>query len=147
MVTHGLTMNAERPILLTGYDAKRCARRIHNEWDPTIEKVAWEVPADLQVRFDAGIVFEAAVFADLKASMDEGQYVDLAAIRGKQAVVAGTLEAMDRDVALIIGGWLPDDEDGGRTGRPDLLVHMGNGRYVPGDVKAHRTVARRTKGT
>jgi hypothetical protein len=47
-----------RPILLTGYDAKRCARRVHNDWDPSLEKVEWEVPAALQMRFDAGIEFE-----------------------------------------------------------------------------------------
>jgi hypothetical protein len=35
-------------ILLTGYDAKRNARRIHNEWDHSIEKVEWEVPANLR---------------------------------------------------------------------------------------------------
>lgn len=59
-------MTTDRPVLLTGYDAKRCARRIHNEWDPAIEKVVWETPADLQMRFQAGIDFEATVFAELE---------------------------------------------------------------------------------
>ena len=46
---------------------------------------------------------------------------------------------MDDGVELILGGWLPDDESGGRTGRPDLLLRVGDG-YVPGDVKWHKTV-------
>ena len=50
---------SEPMVLLTGYDAKRCARRIHNEWDPGIAKIGWEVPADLRMRMDAGIAFEA----------------------------------------------------------------------------------------
>jgi predicted RecB family nuclease len=137
----------QTPILLTGYDAKRCARRIHNEWDPSIEKVEWQVPADLQVRFDAGIAFEDAVFVELRASLRDDQYVDLSAIRAKPAAIAGTLAAVDRGVLLVMGGWLPDDETGGRSGRPDLLLRVDDGRYVPGDVKAHRMVARRARGT
>ena len=38
-----------RELLLTGHDAKRCARRIHNEWDPSVEQVRWEVPPELQI--------------------------------------------------------------------------------------------------
>lgn len=53
---------------------------------------------------------------------------------------------MDRDVLLILGGWLPDDEPGGRSGRPDLLLRTEDGRYAPGDVKAHRMVTRRSRG-
>ena len=66
-----------QPILLTGYDAKRCARRIHNEWDPSVEKVEREVPASLQMRFDAGIAFEVTVFDELKASLAELRYADV----------------------------------------------------------------------
>lgn len=140
-------MSAGKPILLTGYDAKRCARRIHNEWDPSIEKVAWEIPEDLQMRFNTGIEFEADVFAQLKSSLADHEYVDLSTVRGKTDAVAATVEAMDRDVLLILGGWLPDDNAGGRTGRPDLLLHAGDGRYAPGDVKAHKMVTTRARGT
>jgi hypothetical protein len=69
-------MSDKTPVLLTGYDAKRCARRVHNEWDPSIEKVAWEIPGDLQMRFNAGIEFEAAVFAQLRSSRADHQYID-----------------------------------------------------------------------
>jgi len=133
-------------VLLTGYDAKRCARRIHNEWDPAVEKVAWEVPPELQMRFDAGVAFEEAVFADLRETLGPSRCADLGDVRGKTQAVAATVAAMDADIEVILGGWLPDDLAGGRTGRPDLLLRVEPGRYVPGDVKAHKVTARRAKG-
>jgi predicted RecB family nuclease len=136
---------ATRPILLTGYDAKRCARRVHNDWDPSLEKVEWEVPAALQMRFDAGIEFEKVIFAQLRERLGATRCVDLSELRDKQEVIAATVRAMDDGTEMILGGWLPDDVEGGRTGRPDILLRF-NGGYVPGDVKAHKTVARRSRG-
>ncbi|MBM9458763.1 hypothetical protein JK386_02535 [Nocardioides sp. zg-536] len=56
---------------------------------------------------------------------------------------------MDQGIEVILGGWLPDDIHGGRTGRPDILLrHDSAGAltsYVPGDVKQHK-IARRAKG-
>ncbi|MDN4175912.1 hypothetical protein QWY28_23405, partial [Nocardioides sp. SOB77] len=53
-------------VLLTGYAAKQCARRVHNEWDPTIESVPWDLPPELKMRFDSGRAFEDDIFAKLK---------------------------------------------------------------------------------
>ena len=143
--------NPERPVLLSGYDAKRCARRTHNEWDRSVEKVEWEVPASLQMRFEAGIAFEAAVFGEIKESMDASRWLDLSDVRGKTNAVAATVEAMEDGIEVILGGWLPDDVDGGRTGRPDVLLRIGAPgdvpAYVPGDVKGHKTTAVRARGT
>jgi predicted RecB family nuclease len=133
------------PILLTGYSAKQCARRVHNEFDPTIEKVEWEVPPELQMRFDAGIAFEAEVFARLKEALPAGSWVDVSDVFGKQAQIDATLAAMDAGVEVILGGWLPDDVEHGRTGKPDLLLRVGSG-YVPGDVKAHQVTDARVRG-
>lgn len=133
-------------VLLTGYDAKRCARRIHNEWDPTVDKVEWEVPARLQMRFDAGIAFERAIFDELRFALHDSQYVDLSEVAGKVACIEATVGAMGNGVEVILGGWLPDDVAGGRKGRPDILLRVDDG-YVPGDVKGHRIIARRAKGT
>ena len=136
-----------RPLpLLTGYDAKRCQRRIHNDHDATLEKVPWEVPADLQKRFDEGNAFEAAVFAVLEDQLPAERWRDLTGVWGKEANVEATAGAMASGVDLIVGGWLPDDADGGRTGRPDLLLRVGDG-YVPGDVKWHKTVRSLSSGT
>ena len=41
-------------ILLGGYASKQCARRVHNDFDPTISTEPWEPPPELQARFDAG---------------------------------------------------------------------------------------------
>lgn len=139
-------MTVSRPILLSGYDAKRCARRIHNEWDLTIDKAEWEVPASVQMRFDAGVAFEAAVFDELRTALDASRYVDLSEVSAKGACVEATVQAMGDGVEVVLGGWLPDDVGGGRKGRPDILLRSVDG-YVPGDVKGHRMIARRPKGT
>ena len=132
--------------LLTGYDAKRCQRRVHNDHDATLDTVPWEVPADLQQRLDAGEAFESDVFAALEAAVDPSRRRDLSPLTGKQQLIEATVAAMDGRVELIMGGWLPDDESGGRTGRPDLLLRVGDG-YVPGDVKWHKTVRTVNSGT
>lgn len=135
------------PPVLGAYAARQCARRVHNEWDSGIETVEWEVPPDLQLRFDAGHDYEAAVIAELKDAMPAGSWVDLGEVGDKTTTVAATLQAMDDRVPMIIGGWLPDDIEGGRKGRPDLLLHTGAGGYVPGEVKWHKMVRVRAKGT
>ncbi|MFM9587337.1 hypothetical protein, partial [Streptomyces caniscabiei] len=86
-------------------------------------------------------------FEAFKASLDGSRYVDLSGVNGKANAIAATNEAMDNQVAVILGGWLPDDTAGGRTGRPDILLHHGDGRYAPGDVKAHRVIKSAAKGT
>ena len=137
----------ELPVLLTGYEAKRCQRRVHNDHDGTLEKVPWEPTPDLQKRFDEGRAFESRVFDSLKQSLASERLRDLSEIRGKGALIDATVAAMDAGVELILGGWLPDDEAGGRTGRPDLLLRVGAAGYVPGDVKWHKTVRVLKSGT
>lgn len=134
-------------ILLTGHDAGRCARRIHNEWEPAGEQVAWEVPAELQMRFDAGREFEVTVFEELRTTLGPERCTDLTPVRGKATAVEATVSAMEAGREVILGGWLPDDLVGGRTGRPDLLLAVGEGHYVPGEVKAHRMTVRQPRGT
>jgi hypothetical protein len=138
MIRH-VSTTIEAPVLLTGYDVKRCQRRVHNDHDPTLEKVPWEPPADLQKRFDDGRAFETDVFAALRGSLGPDRCRDLSGLFGKEALIGGTVAAMNDGVEVILGGWLPHDELGGRTGRPDLLLRLGDG-YVPGDVKWHKTV-------
>jgi predicted RecB family nuclease len=125
--------------LLTGYDARTCQRRVHNDHDATIEKVPWEPPADLQKRFDDGRAFEETVLTAMKSALAADQCRDLRPLRGKDAVIAATVAAMDEGITVILGGWLPDDLVGGRTGRPDVLLRVDATGYVPGDVKAHKT--------
>lgn len=125
--------------LLTGYDARTCQRRVHNDHDATLEKAPWEPPADLQKRFDEGRAFEERALAAFIAALPADQWRDLRTMRGKAEIVAATMAAMDDGIQVILGGWLPDDTVGGRTGRPDVLLRLDGSGYVPGDVKGHKT--------
>lgn len=125
------------PVLLGGYAAKRCPVRVHNDYSPSVPTVPWEPSPEDQARFDAGLAFEAEVVAMFIAALPGTVVVD-ASLRKAEAI-AETVRLMDERTPVILGGWLPDDHVGGRTGRPDLLIRAGDG-YVPGDVKHHSTV-------
>jgi predicted RecB family nuclease len=125
------------PVLLGGYAAKHCPVRVHNDFSPSVPTLQWEPSPEDQLRLDAGIAFEAAVFARLR-ELHPGCVLIDADLRWAEAVSA-TTSAMDAGVELILGGWLPDDCAGGRKGRPDLLVRIDDG-YVPGDIKGHNTI-------
>jgi predicted RecB family nuclease len=86
---------------------------------------------------DAGIAFEARVFEDLRRRHRGAVLIDVHA--GRQEAISATVAAMDGGAPLILGGWLPDDPAGARTGRPDILVAVAGG-YLPADVKGHRSL-------
>ena len=129
--------------LLGAYAAKTCARKIHNDFDRTIPKVEWEPSPEMQRLFDEGKDFETRVLAELSETLGS----DLVRIEphlSRAESVRLTLQAMSDGVLWISNGWLPDDLTGGRQGRPDLLLRMvgddGAPHYVPGDIKAHKTL-------
>lgn len=127
-----------RPIVLGGYAAKSCARKTHNDYDPTLTRPPEpETPPELQRLFDMGNAFEAAVFSswgtlDLDVlELDEDTL-------SKAAHIEATVQAMAEGRAVILGGRLPDDLVGGRGGKPDVLLRALDGSgYYPADVKAH----------
>jgi predicted RecB family nuclease len=137
-------------VLLNGYSAKQCARRVHNEWDKTIDTVLREIPADLEARFAGGREFEDAVFARVQEVLGPARCANLARA-SKQASIEATLAAMCEGAEVILSGCLPDDLPGGRTGKPDVLLRWGKvdstWTYVPGDVKAHQATRASTLGT
>ena len=108
-----------KSVLLGGYAAKQCPVRAQNDFSPAVQTREWEPSPEDQARLDAGKAFEAAVFAQLTALHPGSVLVD-PDLRKDDAITA-TVAAMDGGVGLILGGWLPDDPAGGRTGRPDLL--------------------------
>jgi predicted RecB family nuclease len=131
--------------VLSGYAAKTCARATHNRFDQTIDEPAWVPDAASAARMASGVSFEPEVFSALRTAMPTA--ADLSALEGgaKAAHIASTLSAMGAGAPLIIGGRLPDDAAGGRTGKPDLLVRgpdQAGGRpgYHPADVKHHLTL-------
>jgi hypothetical protein len=132
-----------RPILLSGYAAKSCARAVHNAWDPTVPRPDTPVTPELQALFDTGVDFETAVL-DAWAALHLPGYVDLRDLDGDKRVhIGATLGAMRAGAAIIVGGRLPDDHDGARAGKPDILLHDGDRGYHPADIKAHHVLDRR----
>lgn len=132
-----MTSPAEH-VLLGGYAAKQCPVRTHNNFAPLVPVPQWVPPTELQDLFDAGRQFEAEVFAELlRIHPDTSELIDPG--MRKAAAIAKTLAAMTSGVPLVLGGWLPDDTTGGRTGKPDVLVKVGGG-YLPADVKHHKTL-------
>lgn len=134
-------MSEALPIVLGGYAAKQCPRRVHNDFDPTIPKVRWEPPAELQARFDAGTAFEARVFEAIESTLGR-RCARIEAGLDRASRIEATIAAMREGYAVILEGQLPNDEVGGRVGKPDVLVRWPgpNDRpmYVPADVKHHR---------
>ncbi|MDQ5976063.1 MAG: family RecB-like putative nuclease, partial [Actinomycetota bacterium] len=141
--------SAVRPVLLGAYVAKQCARRVHNDWDATIPKGPWTPAPELQARLDAGIAYEEEVLAALIDTLGE-RCVDLRGADEFGTRMERTVAEMTAGRELIIGGVLPDDRAGARSGRPDLLLRVSHPgeppTYVPGDVKGHRMVKAAKKG-
>ena len=128
----------QQPVVLGGYAAKQCPVRTHNRFAPLVPDPEWVPPAELQELFDAGRQFEVEVFAELgRIHRGAAEVID-PSLR-KDAAVAETLAALESGVPLVLGGYLPDDTAGGRTGKPDILVKVGGG-YLPADVKHHKTL-------
>ena len=124
-------------ILLGGYAAKRCPVRTHNDFAPLVPVPELEPSAELQADFDAANEFEADVYGELLRMHAAALLVD-SGMRKAEAI-AMTLAAMDSGAPLILSGWLPDDEAGGRKGRPDILIKV-DGGYLPADIKHHKTI-------
>jgi predicted RecB family nuclease len=121
-----------------GYIAKQCPVRIQNDVLRPSEPIAI-IAADSLMRMADGIAFEASVFEDLRAAAIP-DWVFVNEDLDRAAAVSATVAAMETGAGLIAGGWLPVDEVGRRTGKPDLLIRV-DGGYVPVDVKHHLTLS------
>lgn len=118
-----------------GYIAKKCPVVIQNR----VLVPELEAPPDVAARrrMDQGIEFEDALLAEF--SEGDGGHLVLGGSLSKPELIALTVTAMEEGVPFIWGGFLPVDELGRRTGKPDLLVKHGDG-YLPVDVKHHKTL-------
>lgn len=138
------------PVLLGAHASRRCPVRVHNDHDRTVPKAPWVPPEELQLRFDSGTEFEQRVL-DRLVAQHGADCVDLRSVTDRRERTEGTLTAMRSAALLVVGGRLPADIAGGRTGRPDVLLRVdtaqdGQGRYVPVEVKWHLGAQRRAKG-
>ncbi len=142
-----------RPALLLGAHAsRRCPRRIHNDHDRTVPKVEWLPSPELQLRLDAGSGFEVEVL-DRLVVLHGHRCTDLRGTDDWRELTTATIAALAAGAELVVGGRLPDDDAGGRLGRPDVLLRVGTGpdgvagRYVPVEVKWHLGTEKRAKRT
>jgi predicted RecB family nuclease len=116
---------------LGAYPATRCPVRLQYDLLPPPGTVPVEMPATQRERMEQGIAFEESVLASLARL-----HPDAVVVPDNWRAAEPTLEAMVAGAPLVLGGVLPDDLDGRRSGRPDLLVRV-DGGYLPGDVKLH----------
>lgn len=135
--------------LLGSRVAIQCARRAHNDHDPTLAALpVAEVPVSRWTI--QGIEFEAAVVERLTSTLGDS-CTDLRSL-GHGDAAAATIHAMGAGIPVIVGAALPDDIDGHRRGRPDLLVRAhrradGAWGYRPADIKSHQIVRPTKTGT
>ena len=119
-----------------GYIAKQCPVVIQNRVLVPTEEV--EPPAEFVHRMDAGIEFEADIL-DMLRGEEPDSWVVVPQLP-KDVAIQATVDAMKARVAVIENAFLPMDEKGRRTGRPDLLIRSVTG-YVPVDIKHHLTLS------
>ena len=116
------------------YVAKRCPVVVQLQYDDSLEVEAVPLTEPEQARADAGIAFEQVIFsAILDLHTTATAVVDGGARTNRQEA---TLSAMVSGPSIVLGGWLPDDPAGRRTGQPDVLVRLDDG-WAPIDVKHH----------
>ncbi|WP_151083872.1 TM0106 family RecB-like putative nuclease [Nocardioides cynanchi] len=133
-------------VLLGAYPARQCVYRTKNKFDPRVPPPARE-PDDVLLRMEEGRAFEQAMVLLLTEALGDRclsiMYGDHRA--DKERRIAETVAAMEAGVPVIIGGQLPDDLDGGRTGSPDVLFRATRdekvlAQYWPADIKHHSTL-------
>lgn len=125
-----------------GHVARRCPLRVQFDLLPPPEAPRAE-SVMTRLRIAEANAFEATVVAEMRAA--NPAILSVGAERSADERVAVTMQAMADGVDVIVGGRLPDDEAGRRTGRPAILARVGtraDGRagYLPVDVKHHKTL-------
>ena len=144
------TTAAGRPLLLDAWAAGSCPVKTQHRFDPqTVRPEAPPPAADdpVALRAEARDRHRAVV---LEALIDAcaGRVVDLRllAADGSEVQVAATRRALADGADVVVGGVLPVDVEGHRSGAPDLLVRgadRADGRpgYHPALVVWHQTLA------
>jgi len=135
--------------VLDAYAARSCPVKTQNAFLPGLDRP--ELDESLQELFAGGSAFKADV---LRRVIDgSSTVVDCRALRDQpyDVQVAATLAAMADGVPVIVGGLLPLDRAGHRSGRADLWVRGeaaedGGPGYHPVMVKLHRMLERQTPG-
>ena len=123
--------------LLDPYAARSCPVKTFNAFDPGTPKPDEPLDESLLEEFSGGSEFRDS---RLKVLCRGNDVVDL---RGAEHDLAETVAAMDAGAPVIVGGQLPPDGQGHRSGWPDALVRGNNrpsGRpgYWPVRIKPYQ---------
>lgn len=131
-------------ILLDSSAARTCAVKTQNAYDPDRQRPIRQPSVQEDARFDAAAQFKLDVLNAVRTRF-RGTMADLTELADQPQHIAAVacLAAMRDGAEVIIGGRLPADPVGHRTGHPDLLVrgdHRPDGRpgYHPAQVKWHK---------
>lgn len=140
--------------VLDAYAARSCPVKTYNAFNPLLTKPEAPLDESLRESFDGGFDFrEVTLTAILQRNVG---VVDL---RPLQAGGAGWTEletacvaAMEEGAPIIVGGILPLDLEGRRSGRPDLLVRAadtadGRPGYLPVRIKPYRVLEKQVRCT
>lgn len=122
---------------LDPYAARSCALKTHHAFHPGMVRPE---PVGTGRRIPGSAEFVSGVYERILAG--SASVTDLRELIGtpSEEQEAACLAAMASGVEVIVGGLLPRDWAGHRSGRPDLLVRDPNGGYFPGMVKYQRVV-------
>ena len=120
-----------------GYIARTCPVVIQNRMLVPELEIAERSP-DALMRMQDGIDFEATLIAELAVAGGDTWLLVPGELKMDEAQQM-TIEAMVSGQPIIHNGYLPADQVGRRTGRPDLLVYY-DGGYVPVDLKHRKTL-------
>jgi predicted RecB family nuclease len=135
--------------LLGAYAARSCPVKTHNAFDRTIAARTWQPDDSLAELFEGGLQFELEVL-DRLATEFTGALVDLRGWSDRSVAdrTSACVAAMQSGAEVIVGGLLPVDVAGHRSGQPDALVRGadqpdGTPGYHPVEVKWHKVIERR----
>ncbi len=136
--------------VLDAYAARSCPVKTQNHFHPGIERPRLDDDESLQEAFLGGASFKTQVLDHLLKRF-EGRAVDCRTLSNQpwQVQVDAALAAMTDGVEVVIGGVLPLDVPGHRSGRADLYMRgsdaaSGTPGYSPVQVKFHRVLERIT---
>ena len=120
-----------RPVVLDAWAARSCPVKTQHRFDPRQPPLAPVPPAPddpLVLRAEAARRHQAVVLERLIDRCD-ARVADLRllAADGPEVQAAATRRALADGVDVVVGGVLPRDLDGHRSGSPDLLVRGADG--------------------
>lgn len=129
--------------VLDAYAARSCPLKTVNAFTPNL--VAPSLTRATPSFFHDPDEVEGEIVAAMRVG--EATIADLRGMEApSQAQADACLEALRDGVDVVIGGLLPRDWEGHRSGRPSILVRDPRGGYHPVQIKFHRVLEGRSEG-